>query len=195
MAELPEKRKDRSTLIIAFVTALITSIVAPLAVEWFKGRTVQHQLKEEKRDRIVKTQFEVVEKLNQILWAYRTSASFLVSDYINGQTDEALFKKHIQEYEEVSANTNKELAIEAFRARMYFQNDDLYKRLMDVYADIFRTDYRIIQQEIKQNYKYDSSEEARVAWGRIHDELTNEDFDEIKNVLNELFSEIGKVRE
>lgn len=178
------------TILVAFITALITSFVAPLVLEMWKKRVVEQQQEKERQDRIVKTQFEVVENLNRILWTYRASANFLVSDYKDKQTDNEIFKKHIQTYEEISVYTNKELVIEAFRARMYFQNNDLYEKLMKMFGELYDVDYRLFSQQIKQEYKYDPSKENLTEWGEIHHDVV-EFFEGIKELLDELFANVG----
>jgi len=177
------------TILVAFITALITSFVAPLVLEMWKKRVVEQQQEKERQDKIVKTQFEVVENLNRILWTYRASANFLVSDYKDKQTDNEIFKKHIQTYEEISVYTNKELVIEAFRARMYFQNNDLYEKLMKMFGELFDVDYRLFSQQIKQEYKYDPSKENLTEWGEIHHDVV-EFFEGIKELLDELFASV-----
>jgi hypothetical protein len=196
----PDKSKGKNPLlsfltspvILAIITALLTSLVAPYIIERTRQSASLIQQERDKQEQIRKTQFEIVENLNRILWTYRTSADFLVYDFRNGQPDENLLKKHIDTYMDVAERTNRELAIEAFRARMYFQNKDVYERLIKGFYSIFKTDAQISKQLIDQRYKYVGNNPLiDERWDEIKEQVNGE-FESFKILLDELFREIGR---
>ena len=100
-----------ATIVITIVTALLTSLLAPYAIESLKEKQAQRDKEAEKQDRIVVTQFEIVEKCNALYWGYRQAADFLISDFANGQPDGPLFTMHLREFNKASVEANSQFPI------------------------------------------------------------------------------------
>jgi len=64
-----------TTVIITVVTALLTTLIAPYLLESLKEKQARRDKEAEKQDRIVSTQFEIVESSNEIYWRYRQAAN------------------------------------------------------------------------------------------------------------------------
>lgn len=182
-----------SPVIIAFVTALITSLVAPYLIQLRKERVTELQQEKEKNNQILKSQFEIIENMSRNIGDFRQAAEFLIFDYQNGQPNEDILKRHIQHYDEATASATKGLSIEAFRARMYFQDSGLFYKLMGTFGDLFKTLNRIDRQQFKQGYKIVQDRDAQAEWGQIHEELVA-NFDKIRVIMDELFAKTGTIK-
>lgn len=179
-----------SPLLLTITAGLLTSLIAPYIIERSKEKAAVIQQENEKRDTIRKTQFEIIEKLNTLMWGYRASAEFLIWDFVHDEPDKAMVKKHIEDYDKLTSATNRDYNAEAFRARMYFNDPQVYELLMGMYDKLDNLDNRINNQMISQNKdpgirNADTDEQ----WKQIQKQLY-QNIDETKVVLNKLFDQI-----
>jgi hypothetical protein len=181
-----------ATIVISMVTALITSVLAPFFVELWKDRDLSRQLDRAKQERIIATQFDTVERFNAMFWRYRQAAGFLMFDFSHGQSDE-LLKRHLKEFEDVSAEANREMPTQAFRARMYFRSVYVNNKLFTIWANIFRgVDNEISQQLLNdQNTVHLRDQTSVNSWLKISEEI-NDTMLSSQTALNEVYQLIGK---
>ncbi len=177
------------TIIITIVTALLTSLFAPYAIESLKERQAQRNKDAEKQERIVATQFEIVEKCNVVYWNYRQAADFLISDFADGQPDGTLFRDHLKKFQEASAEANSQLPIQAFRGRMYFGSEDVYQRLLEIPSRIFSgVDHDISIQIAADSIPRPTKSKSK--WEHLHQELIDVG-GFVQADLNSIFLQIG----
>lgn len=202
--------------VVAIMVGILTSLLAPYLIDRAKAAEANTQQRKEQAERKAKTQTEIVENLSRILFSYRTSANYLAYDYAEGQSDPKLLRKHIDSFDDSSIALNKEFRMEAFRARMYFNDQTVYSKLIDEWSRLVKIDTRISQLLQKQHYQItprsisdtqtdspflrvgspsalnsqEPKNENYEEWHKIMDDL--QDFDSIDTVLNNLFQRIDK---
>jgi hypothetical protein len=132
-----------SSLATAIITGILTSLIAPSIIERSKSADAQAQLKVTTATEERKRQIEVVEKLSGIVWTYRTAANWVVWDRLHGDPISEEAKKHIRDYDDVAARTNREFLTEAFRARMYFDSEAVHNRLIKLFSSLMKIDAQI----------------------------------------------------
>jgi hypothetical protein len=185
-------KNNRNTVFISLVTALLTSLIAPSLLETLRERNAAQERLREKEQRILATQFDIVEKYNSVFWKYRQAAGFLMFDFTHGQADGALLRKHLREFEEASAEANRELPMEAFRARMYFRNEEVYDRLRGTFEKIFYgvDDHISRQLLVDRSVPHPKLPESISNWTQIAGDLDHVKV-EAEETLNEVFRKIG----
>jgi hypothetical protein len=176
--------------LIAITVGLLTSLIAPSIIQVSREKAAAIQQENEKRDTIRKTQFEIIEKLNNLMWGYRASAEFLIWDFAKVEPDKALVKKHIDDYDQLTRAMNRDYNAEAFRARMYFNEPQVYDLLMVMYHELDMLDGEIIDQMSEQgkdpsNRNVDTDKK----WQQIRTQLYK-NIDSMKDVLNRLFDKV-----
>jgi hypothetical protein len=77
----------RATFLLSVTTALIAAVIAPYVTQYLKNEESARQLEKTKREKIIATQFETVEKFNSTFWRYRQAAGFLTFDFLNSQSE------------------------------------------------------------------------------------------------------------
>lgn len=178
-------------LLITIIAGLLTSLIAPYIIDRFREKSALLQQAAQKQDAITKTQFEIIEKLNSILWSYRASAEFLIWDYLDGHVDNKTLAQHIKDYDSNTRTTNKNLNAEMFRAKMYFDDQTIYEKLKELYKALDKLDDEINKQINLQNNPNKTADDYNKKWQEIH-ELLYEDIEKIETVLSELFAEVGR---
>src|SRR6185312_8953725 len=144
-----------ATVLISIGTAILTTVLAPYLIESIKTKESEQQRERDKRERIISSQFDCVEKSSAVFWKYRQAAGFLMFDFVNGQPDKALLKQHIKEFNDLSIAANGDLPAQAFRARMYFNSEYVYQRFRLTYYATFAkkgVDDLISMQLLKDRY-------------------------------------------
>ncbi len=194
IAKVNEKNgvSARATVLLSIATALLTSFLAPFLLERWKDADLARQVEKEKQDRIVATQFEIVEKYNEMFWHYRQAAGFLMFDFTHGQSDE-LLKRHRKEFEDISAEANREMPTQAFRARMYFNSIYVNNKLFGIWAGIFNgVDDEISRQLLKDKaIIHLDDRDSQDAWLKISSEI-NDSMITSETSLNEVYQLIGQ---
>jgi hypothetical protein len=182
------------TVILSILTALLTSFFAPYVLERWKNAEAARQLEMAKQDKIIATQFEIIESFNALLWRYRQAAGFLMFDFVNGQSDE-LLRRHLKEYEDASAETNRECPRQAFRARMYFNSIYANNKLFEACALIFNTvdDHISRLLLMEKNTPHPENIKDRAAWQQISGEI-NETMLSAGRSLNDVYQVIGQTK-
>jgi hypothetical protein len=185
-------RSTSITVVITVVTALLTSLLAPYAIESLKEQQAQRNRESEKQDRIIATQFEIIEKCNTAYWNYQQAADFLILDFANDQPDGPLADKHRAAFHEASVEASSQLRIQAFRARMYFGSEGVYRQLMEIPDRIFlggidsHIEARLHADEVPLHL----SKSQKQQWEDLHKELSEvETF--VQADLNSAFLQIG----
>jgi hypothetical protein len=179
-------------LLLAIIAGLLTSLVAPYIIERTRENSVLIRQKEEKQDQITKTQFEIIEKLNTLLWNYHFTVGVVKQDFIVGQPDNELLTKHKKDYDTVVDTIFKNLAIEAYRARMYFDDEALYKRLISIITKVSAIDYKIVQLITSQGGRPDNKKpDTDEGWQNLN-KLLEEYRAKIEETLNLLYVKVGK---
>jgi hypothetical protein len=181
-----------ATVIISLVTAVITSLLSPYLVERWKDADLRHQLDRAKQEKIMATQFDTVERFNAMFWRYRQAAGFLMFDFTHGQSDK-LLERHLKEFEDLSAEANREMPVQAFRARMYFDSIYVNNKLFKIWRDIFTgVDDEISRQLLQdKNTPHVDDENSRRAWLKIDHDI-NQSMLSSEESLNEVYQLIGK---
>jgi len=180
-----------TTVIITVVTALLTTLIAPYLLESLKEKQARRDKEAEKQDRIVSTQFEIVESSNEIYWRYRQAANFVIFDFQNGQPDGALWESHWSNFQKASETANSQLPIQAFRGRMYFGSNEVYERLLKIPRKIFDgVDRDISLQRNKDVVPNAEKGKSTDAWQAIQTELTEVN-PVVEENLNYVFGQIG----
>lgn len=184
----------KATFVLSLTTALIAAVITPYLTQYFKNEESTRQLEKTKREKIIATQFETVEKFNSIFWRYRQAAGFLAFDFVHPQSDE-LLKKHLKEFEDASAEANREMPTQAFRARMYFNSVCVGNALIVVSRAIFKSggvDDQISRQLlIDQSKIHLADTSSQKAWGSIFEEIDRAT-DATERNLNSVYQQIGK---
>ena len=179
------------TVIITVLIALLTSLIAPYLIESLKERQAQRDKEAEKQDRIVSTQFEIVESCNEIYWRYRQAANFVIFDLENGQPDGALWDRHWSNFQKISEEANSQLPILAFRGRMYFGSAEVYQRLLSIPKKIFAGVDRDISLQRNIDVIPDVKKGKSIdAWKAIQRKLGELD-SVFEEDLNYVFAQIG----
>jgi len=181
-----------SPLVITLIAGLLTSLIAPYIIERTRQKSALVQQASQKQDAITKTQFEIIEKLNTILWNYRSSAEFLIWDYLDGHADPKTVAQHIKDYDTNTRTTNKNLNTEMFRAKMYFDDQKIYDELIELYKALDDLDNEINKQiNVQEKIPGRTADDFKQKWEEIHT-LLDKDIEKIKAVLSDLFIRVGQ---
>jgi hypothetical protein len=181
-----------ATIILSIITALLTSLFAPYVLERWKDVEAAHQLEKAKQDKIIATQFEIVESINALLWRYRQAAGFLMFDFVHGHQSDELLKRHLKEFEDASAEANRECPRQAFRARMYFNSIYVNNKLSETCRNIFDgvDDHISNLLLVEQMTPHPENVSHRDAWLQISGEI-NEMMLSSGKSLNDVYQLIG----
>jgi hypothetical protein len=191
--EVGSKNSTWITVMITVVIAVLTSLIAPYLLESHKEKQALHDKEAEKHERIVSTQFEIVEACSETYWKYRQAADFVVFDFEFGQPDGPLWERHWSDFQRVAAEANSQLPIQAFRGRMYFGSTEVYQRLLNIPRTIFSAggvDRDITRQFAKDRLPNAGNGKSADAWGKIHRKLDDANSVADEN-LNYAFRQIG----
>jgi hypothetical protein len=182
----------KMTVFISVATALLTSLLGPFLLEHSKDLEAMRQREKESQDRVIATQFEIVEQFNRTFWRYRQAAGFLMFDFVHGQSAE-LLQRHLKEFENASAEANREMPTEAFRARMYFKSIYVNNKLFAIWADVFAgVDNDISNRLIRdKSVPHPEDPESQKEWLGISTRI-NDNMIASENSLNEIFTLIGQ---
>lgn len=180
------------TVVLSIVVALITSLGAPLVVERLKNSEAKEKLDKQKQDKIVATQFEIVERCNRTFWRYRQAAGYLMFDFEHSPSEE-LLHRHLKEFEDASAEANRDMPAEAFRARMYFHSIYVSNLLFSVWANIFNgVDNDISNQLLREkSVPHPNDKDSYDAWHAISRKI-NSSMASSEDAMNEAFELIGQ---
>lgn len=172
-------------IVVTIFLAILTAIVAPYLIERTKSNI-------SKQEQIQQMQFEVVENLCRLSFQYYVIAQFVKLDFYMGQPNEELLNKHLEDYDSIAEQTIREYLIEAYRARMYLNDSNLYYRLNEVWLSMLGVDGRIyffLNQQRNTPSPKDSKSVAN--WLEVEELLGNFKKDSEK-VLEELYIRIGR---
>jgi hypothetical protein len=131
--------------------------------------------------------------MNTVVWRYRQAAGFLMFDFAHGQRPD-LLERHLKEFEDASAEANRELPTQAFRARMYFGSEQVREILDGIpHRIFFGVDDHISKQLLTdKSTPHAELSSSTTEWLKISKEI-----DEIMVLnakdLNTIFERIGKI--
>lgn len=139
----------------------------------------------------MRTQFEIVEKLNVIAWNYYFSAQFITLDLGVKDVNENLLDRHLKAYDSVAEITFRDFPVQSYKARMYFDDPALYEELMNILETMTQTDGTIYGQARIRNPKGVNLAEA--ANKEIESRLESFRL-ELEVALDKMYERIGKTK-
>ena len=127
-----------SPIFLALAVAVLTALIAPYLIERTKANI-------SRREKIVATQFEIIESLTVISSRYVTSAKFVVTDFSAAKVIRKDLETHRSNYEVTIEETLRNCQVQAYRARIYFADPKIYGMVMKIYEEIAAVDLAILQ--------------------------------------------------
>lgn len=175
-------------LFLAIVAGLVTAILAPYIIERTKSKISRHE-------KIITTQFEVIETLTTLSFEYFIAAKFVVTDFSQGQTNSELLARHLHDYDRIAEQTLKGHLTQAYRARVYFGDPAVYETLQELSERVSYIDRDIIILLSRLEHTPKSDDEvAQSEWQRISNELDNFKL-ATERILEVLYRRTGEVPE
>ena len=171
---------------LALSVALLSALIAPYVIERTKANI-------SRREKIVTTQFEIIESLAALSSRYVMSAKFILSDFSSGKLLGKAFETRLLNYEVATEETLRGSQVQAYKARIYFVDATIYEMVMDLHQKIASVDVSVLRliDRIDGNSMV-ADKEMRLESARISDEIHNLNL-AAERLLEFLFARTGKV--